>query len=121
MDYAQFSTNLKNVINRKFNNNTNFVKMVTNIFALESNFQIYKYLIRKHLYNIFEYINIKGYYGKRDLDTCSFGQKCTAVIVTLLMTGVKPLIIDEPEAHLDNRLIADYLVDLIKEKNLIDK
>ena len=39
-----------------------------------------------------------------------------AVIVTFLMTGVKPLIIDEPEAHLDNKLIADYLVDLIKEK-----
>ena len=32
------------------------------------------------------------------------------------MTGVKPLLIDEPEAHLDNRLIAEYLVDLIKEK-----
>ena len=32
------------------------------------------------------------------------------------MTGVKPLIIDEPEAHLDNKLIADYLVDLIKER-----
>ncbi len=116
MDYVQFSANLKNVINRKFSGNNNYVKMILNIFALESNFDVYKYLVRKHLYNIFEYINIKGYYGKRDLDTCSFGQKCTAVIVTLLMTGVKPLIIDEPEAHLDNRLIADYLVDLIKEK-----
>ena len=34
------------------------------------------------------------------------------------MTGVKPLVIDEPEAHLDNRLIADYLVSLIKNKKL---
>jgi predicted ATP-dependent endonuclease of OLD family len=32
------------------------------------------------------------------------------------MTGMKPLLIDEPEAHLDNRLIAEYLVNLIKEK-----
>jgi len=116
MSYGQFSTNLNNLITRKFSGNNNYVKMVVNIFAVESNYDIYKYLIQKHLYNIFEYINIKGYYGKRDLETCSFGQKCTAVIVTLLMTGVKPLIIDEPEAHLDNRLIADYLVDLIKEK-----
>ncbi|MCH2216727.1 MAG: ATP-binding protein [Flavobacteriales bacterium] len=38
------------------------------------------------------------------------------VIVTLLMTGVKPLIIDEPEAHLDNKLVADYLVGLVKQK-----
>jgi len=50
--------------------------------------------------------------------SCSFGQRCTAVVVTLLMTGIKPLIIDEPEAHLDNRLVAEYLVELIKMKKL---
>ncbi len=32
------------------------------------------------------------------------------------MTGMKPLLIDEPEAHLDNKLIAEYLVNLLKEK-----
>jgi DNA repair protein SbcC/Rad50 len=63
-----------------------------------------------------ENIEIIGYYGKSPLTSCSFGQRCTAVVVTLLMTGMKPLLIDEPEAHLDNRLIAEYLVDLIKQK-----
>ncbi|MBA9072590.1 putative ATP-dependent endonuclease of OLD family [Flavobacterium gossypii] len=75
-------------------------------------------MIRKYFYNLSKFIKIKGFYGDRELQNCSFGQRCTAVIVTLLMTGVKPLIIDEPEAHLDNRLVADYLVDLIKMKKL---
>ena len=61
---------------------------------------------------------LAGYYGDRELNSCSFGQRCTAIIVTMLMTGVKPLIIDEPEAHLDNKLIADYLVELLKTKKL---
>jgi len=30
--------------------------------------------------------------------------------------GNNPIIIDEPEAHLDSSLIANYLVDLIKDK-----
>ncbi len=68
------------------------------------------------MYSVSENVQITGYYGKLPLTSCSFGQRCTAVVVTLLMTGVKPLLIDEPEAHLDNRLIAEYLVDLIKEK-----
>lgn len=93
-----------------------YVMVITNIFSSNINFQVYKTLIRKHLYNLQRYIRIKGYYGQRELTASSFGQRCTAVIVTLLMTGVKPLVIDEPEAHLDNKLIADYLVDLIKEK-----
>lgn len=93
-----------------------YVMVITNIFSSNINFNVYKILIRKHLYNLQKYIKIKGFYGQRELTASSFGQRCTAVIVTLLMTGVKPLVIDEPEAHLDNKLIADYLVDLIKDK-----
>ena len=77
---------------------------------------IYLNLIKKHCFNLSKYIKINGFYGNRELESCSFGQRCTAVIVTLLMTGVKPLIIDEPEAHLDNKLVADYLVSLVKRK-----
>jgi exonuclease SbcC len=101
-----------------YNRNTNYVTIINNIFASKTNFIAYKTLIQKHLYNLSKYIKIKGFYGNRELNACSFGQRCTAVIVTLLMTGVKPLVIDEPEAHLDNRLIADYLVELIKTKKL---
>ncbi|QQM28685.1 ATP-binding protein [Elizabethkingia sp. M8] len=101
-----------------FRRANNYVKIVTDIFASNINFIVYKLILRKHLYNLSKYIKIKGYYGDRELQNCSFGQRCTAFIVTLLMTGVKPLVIDEPEAHLDNRLVADYLVDLIKSKKL---
>lgn len=101
-----------------YKRNTNYVTIINNIFASKTNYIAYKTLIQKHLYNLSKYIKIKGFYGNRELNACSFGQRCTAVIVTLLMTGVKPLVIDEPEAHLDNRLIADYLVELIKTKKL---
>ena len=60
--------------------------------------------------------SIVGFYGNKELKNCSFGQKCTAVIVALLTFGTKPIIIDEPEAHLDSKLIAEYLVKLIKGK-----
>lgn len=100
------------------NKNNLYVKMLLEIFNVKTNYIIYQLLIKKHLFDLASYIAIQGFYGKRDLIDCSFGQRCTAVVVTLLMSGVKPLIIDEPEAHLDNRLIADYLVNLIKTKKI---
>jgi exonuclease SbcC len=101
---------------QKIDKNSLYGKVFYEIFSKPSNFEIYKLLIRKHLYDISSNVNIIGYYGNSPLTSCSFGQRCTAVIVTLLMTGMKPLLIDEPEAHLDNRLIAEYLVNLIQDK-----
>ena len=106
------------IVSNGYNMANLYVKIITNIFSVKTNFNIYKTLIQKHRYNLTKFIRIKGYYEGKELNSCSFGQRCTAVIVTLLMTGVKPLVIDEPEAHLDNRLIADYLVELIKTKKL---
>ena len=118
-EHKTFLTKLDNEIDLKgYRRANNYVKIITDIFSSNINFVIYKLILRKHLYNLSKFIKIKGFYGERELQNCSFGQRCTAVIVTLLMTGVKPLVIDEPEAHLDNRLIADYLVDLIKSKKL---
>lgn len=119
MKYDDFIKKLNSTIQDKgYNRATKYVTVITNIFSAPINFNIYKVLIKKHLYNLQKHIKIKGFYGDRELSASSFGQRCTAVIVTLLMTGVKPLVIDEPEAHLDNRLIADYLVELIKFKKL---
>ena len=53
-------------------------------------------------------------YDDKPVENSSFGQRCTAVIVVLLLLGNMPIVIDEPEAHLDSSLIAKYLVDLIK-------
>jgi exonuclease SbcC len=119
LDYKTFYAKLESEIELKgYRKVNNYVKIVLDIFSSNINFIVYKLMIRKHLYNLSKFIKIKGFYGERELQNCSFGQRCTAVIVTLLMTGVKPLVIDEPEAHLDNRLIADYLVELIKNKKL---
>lgn len=118
-DYKTFVATLNSEIDiHGYRRTNNYVKIVTDIFASNINFLVYNLIVRKHLHNLSKFIKVKGFYGDRELQNCSFGQRCTAVIVTLLMTGVKPLVIDEPEAHLDNRLIADYLVDLIKSKKL---
>lgn len=119
LDHKTFVAKLESEIAIKgYRRTNNYVKIVTDIFTSNINLIIYKLILRKHFYNLSKFIKIKGFYGERELQNCSFGQRCTAVIVTLLMTGVKPLVIDEPEAHLDNRLVADYLVDLIKNKKL---
>jgi exonuclease SbcC len=118
-DHKTFILRLESEINLNgFGKGSNYVKTVTDIFSSNINFIVYKLIVKKHFYNLSKFTKIKGFYGDRELQNCSFGQRCTAVIVTLLMTGVKPLVIDEPEAHLDNRLVADYLVDLIKSKKL---
>lgn len=113
LSYEMF---LELVEQKAFDKNLLYVKVFSDIFDAKYNFFIYKSMIKKNLYNVSENVQITGYYGTLPLTSCSFGQRCTAVVVTLLMTGVKPLLIDEPEAHLDNRLIAEYLVNLIKDK-----
>ena len=116
-DFSSFHQRLDNILTENnYRKENNYVKIITDIFSNKGNYLVYLNLIRKHRYNSSEYVKINGFYGSRELESCSFGQRCTAVIVTLLMTGVKPLIIDEPEAHLDNKLVADYLVGLVKEK-----
>lgn len=119
LDYKTFTTRLQARIKEEGLNPTrNYVQVIENVFSSKGNYHIYRELVKKHLYNFADFLEIIGFYGNRELQNCSFGQRCTAVIVTMLMTGVKPLIIDEPEAHLDNKLIADYLVELIKNKKL---
>lgn len=61
---------------------------------------------------------IEVFYDGRPFSECSFGQRCTAVLVLLISIGNTPLIIDEPEAHLDSSLVANFLVDLVKRKKL---
>lgn len=61
---------------------------------------------------------IEVQYDGRPFAQCSFGQRCTAVLVLLISIGNTPLIIDEPEAHLDSSLVANFLVDLVKRKKL---
>ena len=61
---------------------------------------------------------VRVLYDKKPVENTSFGQRCTAAIVILLMLGNTPIVIDEPEAHLDSALIANYLVELVKTKKV---
>lgn len=96
--------------------NTQAYKAIEQIFLDKMNFKIYKLLIEKEKRNISENKILRVYYDDKPLDNSSFGQKCTAAIVILLSLGNNPIIIDEPEAHLDSSLIANYLVNLIKKQ-----
>ncbi|RVZ95878.1 ATPase [Helicobacter pylori] len=113
MQHAEF---IKELDSRIDNKKAAFYETMMDVFDREIYFQIYQLLILKHLKNVEKYKIFEVRYDKRALDETSFGQKCTAVLVILLSLGNNPIIIDEPEAHLDSALIAKYLVTLIKER-----
>ncbi|WQS71303.1 AAA family ATPase [Helicobacter pylori] len=113
MQHAEFIEKLDSRIENK---KAAFYETMKDIFDREIHFQIYRLLILKHLRNVEKYKIFEVRYDKRVLNKTSFGQKCTAVLVVLLSLGNNPIIIDEPEAHLDSTLIANYLVALIKKQ-----
>ncbi|MES1181622.1 MAG: TrlF family AAA-like ATPase, partial [Flavobacterium sp.] len=51
----------------------------------------------------------------KSLSTASAGQKTTAVLTFILSFGKVPLILDQPEDDLDNRLVYDLIVDRLKQ------
>lgn len=108
--------NTQNFIEHIPYRNSQAYNILIDIFSLGLNFEIYKLLIKKHLMDINKYKILKVLYDNKELERSSFGQRCTAVIVILLSLGNNPIIIDEPETHLDSLLIADYLVELIKQQ-----
>ncbi|WP_120921036.1 TrlF family AAA-like ATPase [Helicobacter pylori] len=110
---AEFIEKLDSLIENK---KAAFYETMMDVFNREIHFQIYRLLILKHLRNVEKYKIFEVRYDKRALNETSFGQRCTAVLVVLLSLGNNPIIIDEPEAHLDSALIAKYLVTLIKER-----
>ncbi len=113
MQHAEFIEKLDSRIENK---KAAFYETMMNVFDREIHFQIYRLLTLKHLRNVEKYKIFKVRYDKRALNETSFGQKCTAVLVVLLSLGNNPIIIDEPEVHLDSALIANYLVALIKKQ-----
>ena len=93
-----------------------YIKFLKDVFDKQPNYQIFLTIRDKHLNDVAKYKRIQVLYDGKDIERASFGQKCAAVMVVLLLFGNYPLIIDEPEAHLDSLLIANYLVSLIKRK-----
>lgn len=107
MEILKYSRNEKKtnkVIFEYFSNNTNDKLKLLKLYCLLNKINIEKYL------------KINVTYDGRNIENSSFGQRCTAAIVILLSLGSNPIVIDEPEAHLDSGLIAKYLVELIKDR-----
>ncbi|MFK5976718.1 MAG: PHP domain-containing protein [Sulfurovum sp.] len=50
----------------------------------------------------------------KSLSTASAGQKTTAILTFILSFGNSPLILDQPEDDLDNRLVYDLVVERLK-------
>lgn len=71
-------------------------------------------MLKKSQYNIKNNKILEVLYDNKPLDKSSYGQRCTTALIILISLGNNPIIIDEPEAHLDSSLIANYLVELIK-------
>lgn len=51
----------------------------------------------------------------KPLSTASAGQKTTAILTFILSHGDIPLILDQPEDDLDNRLVYELIVDRLKQ------
>ncbi len=83
-------------------------------FSILKNYDQFMVAIEIEKQNCDKHGTITISYDNRPIQDTSFGQRCTAAIVVLIMLGNTPLIIDEPEAHLDSSLIAKYLVELVK-------
>lgn len=95
-----------------------YAKTLREFFAEEVNFEALKLEAELRLLDVRKLGQIFVLYDDKPVENSSFGQRCTAVIVVLLLLGNMPVVIDEPEAHLDSSLIAKYLVDLIKSRKL---
>lgn len=50
---------------------------------------------------------------KKELDKLSPGQRCSAILPIILLTGNCPIVIDQPEDNLDNRLIRQVIVNVL--------
>jgi chromosome segregation ATPase len=87
-------------------------------FGEAANYETLKLQAELFLLDVQRFGQIYVLYDDKPVENSSFGQRCTAVIVVLLLLGNMPIVIDEPEAHLDSALIAKYLVNLIKAQKL---
>lgn len=113
--FASDHEKIKDILS-KADKKVGYVKFLREVFADELNYGIFQSIRDSRLNDVLKYKRIQVLYDGKDIEQASFGQKCTAVMVVLLLFGNYPLIIDEPEAHLDSSLIANYLVPLIKRK-----
>jgi ABC-type transport system involved in cytochrome c biogenesis ATPase subunit len=110
-----FSDRLKYICENEAKTMKSSEKILTYFSSNERNAKLYDLNCLLYMNNIFQYEIFNTMYQGKNLEDLSFGQRATAIVLTLLLFGNKPLIIDEPETHLDQRFVANDLVNIIKE------
>jgi DNA repair protein SbcC/Rad50 len=90
------------------------VQLVLDFFQDEFNYRSFVLRAKRAATDARRFRRIRVLYDGKPLQNASFGQRCSAALILLLTLGNTPIVIDEPEAHLDSALIADLLVLLIK-------
>jgi len=69
----------------------------------------------KYYYSIGN-IHVQTKLGGKLLKNTSFGERCGIVIAIVLVAGTNPIIIDQPDDHLDGKFISDVLVPLLRQQ-----
>ncbi len=54
----------------------------------------------------------------RSTESLSTGQRCTAVLAILLQVRGRPILLDQPEDHLDNAFVVDTLVPSLRQRGV---
>jgi ABC-type dipeptide/oligopeptide/nickel transport system ATPase subunit len=83
-------------------------------FSRPPRLDVWDVMRKRMLADVLQFMRLEVLYDGKALDRTSFGQRCSAVLVVLLSLGNGPIVVDEPEAHLDSALIANFMVDLVK-------
>ncbi|MEX2460247.1 MAG: PHP domain-containing protein [Paenibacillaceae bacterium] len=110
-DKSSYIESLQRISNTK----TKTSIAMVDYFSNDVNFVSFKLHVKRAYSDVNAFRVIRVNYDGKQLENTSFGQRCTAAIILLIKLGNTPIIIDEPEAHLDSMLVANYLVELIKE------
>ena len=55
-------------------------------------------------------------YKDKPLESLSFGERCGTLLELVSSSGNRPLIIDQPEDHIDTEFLTKRLIPLIKQK-----
>jgi energy-coupling factor transporter ATP-binding protein EcfA2 len=91
-------------------------KQVVAFLQRPGSYDEFRLVVRRMIMDASTFKRLLIRYDDKPLVQASFGQRCSAALIILLMLGNTPIVIDEPEAHLDSALIANLLVALIKER-----
>ncbi len=68
-----------------------------------------------HAYDV-NNIRMQTKLGANNLRNTSFGERCGIVISIIVVAGTNPIVIDQPEDHLDGKFISEVLVPLIRKQ-----